>query len=163
MAWWTEEAMKGKIMRPDVIFCIFTRLRHMRRRYKVSCKNPAPVWGVTARGQHYSILVKYQVFAFSSFGSNVWTFRDLRLSRRWRHKTALTLMHRHQHVLMICTCCLFLWVSPAVTASPYGKKPSGFQWSCCYVWRDAVCLRKIDWTQQFTLRKSEFPVFGAVQ
>lgn len=24
-------------------------------------------------------------------------------------------------MFMICTCCLFRWASPVVTASPYGK------------------------------------------
>lgn len=60
-----------------------------------------------------------------------------------------------------CTCCLFLWLSPAVTASPYGiKKPSGFQWSCCYLWRDAACLQQRDWMRRFTFSPSEFPVVG---
>lgn len=88
---------------------------------KGGCKSQAHVWDLNRRGHYYSILVKYQVFAFSSF---VQMFEC-----SWIWKIVLTLTsqncwhwwHHHHHVLMICTCCLFLWVPPVVTASPYGK------------------------------------------
>lgn len=53
-----------------------------------------------------------------------------------------------------CLLCLFLWVSPAVTASPYGKS-SDFQWSCCYLWRDTLCHYKTTRTPQLEALKPD--------
>lgn len=63
-------------------------------------------------------------------------------------------------------CLRMLFISVGLTSCnsiSIWKKPSGVQWSCCYLWRATACLQEPDWMQRFTLYPSEFPVVEVVQ
>lgn len=63
-----------------------------------------------------------------------------------------------------CLCMLFISVGlTSCNSISIWKKPSGFQWGCCYLWRATTCLQEPDWMQRFTLCPSEFPVVEVVQ
>lgn len=63
-----------------------------------------------------------------------------------------------------CLCMLFISVGlTSCNSISIWKKPSGVQWSCCYLWRATACLQEPDWMQRFTLYPSEFPVVEVVQ